>query len=143
MKGDRISILKGAMDLLILKALSWGPMHGYGVSYWIRQVTEQAFELQEGVLYPALHRLENKGWIESEWGTSENNRRAKFYTLTKIGRKQLRMGTICRSCRQGRAGHRQTRLGFEVGPGWRWRGRDCYDTNVAALPDAGASRYSA
>jgi PadR family transcriptional regulator PadR len=90
MTSERISILKGAMDLLILKALSWGPMHGYGVSYWIRQVTEQAFELQEGVLYPALHRLEHKGWIESEWGTSENNRRAKYYTLTKIGRKQLR-----------------------------------------------------
>jgi transcriptional regulator len=90
MTSDRVSVLKGAMDLLILKALSWGPMHGYGVSYWIRQITEEAFELQEGVLYPALHRLEHKGWIESEWGTSENNRRAKYYTLTKPGRKQLR-----------------------------------------------------
>lgn len=90
MTTERVSILKGAMDLLILKALSWGPMHGYGVSYWIRQVTEQAFELQEGVLYPALHRLEHKGWIDSEWGTSENNRRAKYYALTTLGRKQLR-----------------------------------------------------
>lgn len=89
MAGDRVSILKGAMDLLMLKALSWGPIHGYGVSYWIRQITDETFELQEGVLYPALHRLEHKGWIKSDWGISENNRRAKYYTLTKLGRKQL------------------------------------------------------
>jgi PadR family transcriptional regulator, regulatory protein PadR len=86
----RVSILKGAMDLLILKALSWGPMHGYGVSHWIRQVTEDTFEIQEGVLYPALHRLEEKGWIDSEWGVSENNRQAKYYTLAPLGRRQLR-----------------------------------------------------
>jgi PadR family transcriptional regulator len=90
MSDDRLSILKGAMDVLILKALSWGPMHGYGVSYWIRQITDDAFDLQEGVLYPALHRLEAKGWITSEWGVSENNRRAKYYELTTLGRKQLR-----------------------------------------------------
>ena len=90
MQDDRLSILKGALDILILKALSWGPMHGYGVSYWIRQVTEEAFTLQEGVLYPALHRLERKGWITSEWGVSENNRRAKYYQLTSKGRQQLR-----------------------------------------------------
>jgi PadR family transcriptional regulator, regulatory protein PadR len=89
MNDQRLSILKGALDVLILKALSWGPMHGYGVSYWIRQVTESAFDLQEGVLYPALHRLEAKGWISSEWGTSENNRRAKYYELTDAGRQQL------------------------------------------------------
>jgi transcriptional regulator len=90
MSREKISILKGSMDLLILKALSWGPMHGYGVSYWIRQVTEEAFDIQEGVLYPALHRLEEKGWIDSEWGVSENNRQAKYYALTLLGRKQLR-----------------------------------------------------
>jgi PadR family transcriptional regulator PadR len=90
MSDDRLSILKGALDVLILKALSWGPMHGYGVSYWIRDVTREAFELQEGVLYPALHRLERKGWIASEWGVSENNRRAKYYELTAAGRTQLR-----------------------------------------------------
>ena len=90
MSDDRLSILKGALDVLILKALSWGPMHGYGVSYWIRDVTREAFELQEGVLYPALHRLERKGWIASEWGVSENNRRAKYYELTADGRAQLR-----------------------------------------------------
>ena len=91
MTDDKLSILKGALDVLILKALSWGPMHGYAVSYWIRSVTDEALELQEGVLYPALHRLERKGWIDSEWGTSENNRRAKYYSLTKLGRKQLQL----------------------------------------------------
>ena len=89
MPDEPLSILKGAMDVLILKALSWGPMHGYGVSYWIRQITSEAFDLQEGVLYPALHRLERKRWISSEWGLSENNRRAKYYALTARGRKQL------------------------------------------------------
>ena len=90
MPSARVSILKGAMDLLILKALSWGPMHGYSVSYWVRQVTEETFDIQEGALYPALHRLEEKGWIDSEWGLSENNRQAKYYALTPLGRKQLR-----------------------------------------------------
>ena len=89
MNDQKLGILKGALDVLILKALTWGPMHGYAISRWIREVTEEAFEIQEGVLYPALHRLERKGWIESEWGLSENNRRAKFYELTKLGRKQL------------------------------------------------------
>jgi PadR family transcriptional regulator len=89
--GNRLSILKGALDVLILKALSWGPMHGYSVSYWIRKVTDEALELQEGVLYPALHRLERKGWIESEWGVSENNRNAKYYSLTRLGRKRLQL----------------------------------------------------
>jgi transcriptional regulator len=89
MADERLPILKGALDVLILKALSWGPMHGYGVSYWIRQVTDEAFELQEGVLYPALHRLERKGWVASEWGLSDNNRRAKYYELTRLGRRQL------------------------------------------------------
>jgi transcriptional regulator len=90
MADDRLFILKGAFDILILKALSWGPMHGYGVSCWIRHVTEDAFDLQEGALYPALHRLESKGWIDSEWGLSDNNRRAKYYELTSLGRQQLR-----------------------------------------------------
>lgn len=89
MSEDRLSILKGALDVLILKALSWGAMHGYAVSYWIRSVSDEALELQEGVLYPALHRLERKGWIDSEWGVSENNRRAKYYSLTRLGRQQL------------------------------------------------------
>jgi PadR family transcriptional regulator PadR len=89
MADESVEILKGAMDVLILKALSWGPMHGYGVSSWIRSVTEEAFNIQEGALYPALHRLERKRWIEAEWGLSENNRQAKYYRLTARGRKQL------------------------------------------------------
>jgi PadR family transcriptional regulator PadR len=91
---DRLSILKGALDVLILKALSWGPMHGYAVSYWIRSITDEALELQEGVLYPALHRLERKGWIDSEWGASENNRRAKYYSLTRAGERALAEETL-------------------------------------------------
>jgi len=84
-----VAILKGAMDVLILKSLSWGPMHGYSVSRWIRSVSDEAFDIQEGALYPALHRLESKGLVVSEWGLSENNRQAKFYKLTAKGRKQL------------------------------------------------------
>lgn len=94
MTDDRLSILKGALDVLILKALSWGPMHGYAVSYWIRSITDEALELQEGVLYPALHRLERKGWIDSEWGASENNRRAKYYSLTRAGERALAEETL-------------------------------------------------
>jgi transcriptional regulator len=91
MTDPTISVLKGAMDVLILKALSWGPMHGYAVSRWIRTVTDSAFDIQEGALYPALHRLEAKEWIESEWGVSENNRQAKYYNLTAKGRTQLKV----------------------------------------------------
>jgi PadR family transcriptional regulator PadR len=86
-------ILRGTFDLLILKALSWGPMHGYGVARQIEDATGDALEVGEGTLYPALHRLEERGWITATWGTSENNRRAKFYALTKTGRAQLRAET--------------------------------------------------
>lgn len=90
MPDSTVGVLKGAMDVLILKAMSWGPMHGYAISRWIRSVSDEAFDIQEGALYPALHRLESKGLIESEWGLSENNRQAKYYALTAKGRKQLR-----------------------------------------------------
>ena len=83
-------ILRGTLDLLILKALSWGPAHGYGVARWIEVATEDALAIGEGTLYPALHRLEERGWISAQWGTSENNRRAKFYAMTPAGRAQLR-----------------------------------------------------
>ena len=83
-------LLKGTLDVLILKTLSWGPMHGYAVANWIRQRTEEELQIEEGALYPALHRMEQKGWIESEWGVSENNRKAKYYQLTPRGRQQLR-----------------------------------------------------
>jgi PadR family transcriptional regulator PadR len=82
-------ILRGTLDLLILKALSWGPSHGYGVARWIQFATGDVLSVGEGSLYPALHRLEDRGWIRSDWGTSENNRRAKFYDLTSRGRQQL------------------------------------------------------
>jgi transcriptional regulator len=86
----KMEMIKGTLDVLVLKSLSWGPMHGYAVSRWIRQVTDGALQIEEGALYPSLHRMERKEWLESEWGLSENNRRAKFYRLTREGRQQLR-----------------------------------------------------
>jgi transcriptional regulator len=83
-------LLRSSLDLLILKALSWGPMHGYGISEWIDGASESVLLLEEGTLYPALHRLERRGWIASEWGVSDNNRRAKFYKLTTAGRARFR-----------------------------------------------------
>lgn len=80
---------RGAIELLILKTLSWGPMHGYGIARWIQQTTDDALRVEEGSLYPALNRLEDKEMIEAEWGVSENNRRAKFYSLTPRGRREL------------------------------------------------------
>ena len=82
-------VLQGTLDMLILKALSLQPMHGWGVSQRIQQISRDVLQVNQGSLYPALHRLEHRGWIASEWGTSENNRRAKFYRLTTAGRKQL------------------------------------------------------
>jgi transcriptional regulator len=86
-------ILRGTLDLLILKALSWGPAHGYAVARWIEQATGDALAVGEGTLYPALHRLEERKWISASWGTSENNRQAKFYALTKRGRSRLHVET--------------------------------------------------
>ena len=77
--------------MLVLKTLSKGTMHGYEVSKWIRETTDEALLVEEGSLYPALYRMEKRGWIQSEWGTSENNRKAKYYSLTEIGRKQLQI----------------------------------------------------
>jgi PadR family transcriptional regulator, regulatory protein PadR len=88
---DRADLLQGTLDMLILKALSLGPMHGYGVGQRIMQMAEDLLRVEEGSLYPALYRIEERGWIESEWGTSENNRRARFYRLTRTGRKQLQL----------------------------------------------------
>lgn len=80
----------GTLDLLILKALALEPMHGYGIGRWIRTTTDEVLQVQEGVLYPALHRLERRGLVSEEWGVTETNREAKFYRLTAAGRKQLR-----------------------------------------------------
>jgi PadR family transcriptional regulator, regulatory protein PadR len=86
---DTTEVLKGTLDLMILKALSGGAQHGFGVTKWIRRTTDDALQIDDGALYPALHRLERKGWVRSEWGVSENNRRAKYYQLTRSGRGQL------------------------------------------------------
>jgi len=85
-----LDLLQGTLDLLILKALSWGPAHGYDVATWVRERSDAAFLIEEGALYPALHRLERRRWVEAEWGLSDHNRRAKFYRLTSRGRGQLR-----------------------------------------------------
>jgi transcriptional regulator len=86
-------LLQGTLDMLILKALQHEPMHGFGISVRIRQMSDEVLQVEQGSLYPALYRLEDKGWIEAEWGTSENNRRARFYELTAKGRKQLEAET--------------------------------------------------
>ena len=82
-------LLRSSLDLLILKALSWGAMHGYAISEWIEGATNDLLLLEEGTLYPALHRLERRGWISADWGVSDNNRRARFYKITRSGQKQL------------------------------------------------------
>ncbi len=85
-----VELLRGTLDLLILKALSWGRAHGYGVARWIEDATGEALRIEEGSLYPALHRLEERGLVDTEWGMSENNRRARYYRLTPLGRRRLR-----------------------------------------------------
>jgi PadR family transcriptional regulator PadR len=85
----RGELVQGTLDMLILKTLTRGPQHGYGIAQIIRQASDEVLRVEEGSLYPALHRLELDGWIDSEWGLSSNNRRAKFYRLTALGRKQL------------------------------------------------------
>ena len=84
-----IDLLQGSLDVIVLKTLSWQPMHGFGIARWIQHVTEDAFQVEEGSLYPALYRMENKGWIKAEWRITENNRRAKYYRLTPLGKRQL------------------------------------------------------
>lgn len=92
MPRNELELLRGTLDVLILKTLSWGPAHGYAVASWIEQVTGDALRIEEGSLYPALHRLEKRGLVRSEWGVSENNRRARFYELTEMGRRELATG---------------------------------------------------
>jgi transcriptional regulator len=90
MANDTVELLQGTLDLLVLKTLSWGSTHGYGIARWIQQVTGDVLRVEEGSLYHALHRLEKRGWISSDWGLSENNRRARYYRLTASGRRQLK-----------------------------------------------------
>ncbi|MEP6769737.1 MAG: PadR family transcriptional regulator [Acidobacteriota bacterium] len=89
MADSKSDLLQGTLDVLILKTLSAAPMHGWGISQRIQQVSEDVLRVNQGSLYPALYRLENQGWIKSQWGVSENNRKAKFYELTRAGRRQL------------------------------------------------------
>ncbi|MFW6078238.1 MAG: PadR family transcriptional regulator [Gemmatimonadota bacterium] len=86
--GD-LKLVQGTLDMLVLKALVRGPRHGYDAARWIRETTDEALDVEEGALYTALHRMERRGWLASEWGVSENNRRAKFYALTEEGREHL------------------------------------------------------
>jgi transcriptional regulator len=88
--GKQVDILQGTLDMLILKAVSLGPLHGYGILLRIQQVSKDALQIPQGSLYPALYRLEHRGWIAAEWGESENKRKAKYYSLTAAGRKQLK-----------------------------------------------------
>jgi len=91
--GEKSDLLQGTLDLLILKSLALGEMHGWGISQRIQQISEQVLQVQQGSLYPALQRLERGGWIDSEWRVSENNRRAKYYSLTRAGRTHLALET--------------------------------------------------
>jgi PadR family transcriptional regulator, regulatory protein PadR len=93
MDDSKLEFLRGTLDVLILKALVWGPQHGYGIASFIRRQSDDALLLEEGTLYPALWRLESKKLVLAEWGLSENNRKAKFYRLTPEGRRYLREGT--------------------------------------------------
>jgi len=90
---ESLDLLQGTLDVLILKALAWGAQHGYGVARWIRETSSETILVEDRALYVALHRLEESGWVESEWGVSENNRRAKYYRLTPAGRRALRSKT--------------------------------------------------
>jgi len=93
MTDERLDLPQGTLDLLILKALSLEPQHGWAISERIHQVSRATLQVPQGSLYPALHRLERRGWIKAEWGASDNNRRAKYYELTRSGRKQLELET--------------------------------------------------
>jgi transcriptional regulator len=84
-----VDLLQGSLDVIVLKTLSWQPLHGFGIARWIQHVTKDALQVEEGSLYPALYRMENKGWIKAEWRLTENKRRAKYYRLTPAGKRQL------------------------------------------------------
>ena len=90
---DPTDRLQGTLDMLVLKTLTYGTQHGWGISQFLRQTSREVFQVHQGSLYPALHRLERRGWVRAEWGASENNRKAKFYELTRAGRSQLETET--------------------------------------------------
>jgi PadR family transcriptional regulator PadR len=88
-----LELMQGTLDLLVLKALTWGPRHGYAVACWVREATDEDLRIEDGALYTALHRMERRRWLASEWGLSDHNRRAKYYQLTAAGRRELRART--------------------------------------------------
>src|SRR6201992_972621 len=89
MARNSVDLLQGTLDLIVLKSLSWGPMHGFGLARWIQRTTDDVLQVEEGSLYPSLYRMENRGWIKAQWALTENGRRAKYYKLTAAGKKQL------------------------------------------------------
>lgn len=89
MQRNAVDVLQGSLDVIVLKTLSWQPMHGFGIARWIQRVTDDVLQVEEGSLYPSLYRMENKGWVKAEWRTTENNRQAKYYRLTAAGKRQL------------------------------------------------------
>ncbi len=89
MARDELQLLQGTLDVLVLKTVSWGPRHGYEIAQWIRDATDAELQVEDRALYVSLHRMEERGWLESEWGITENNRKAKYYQLTPAGRRQL------------------------------------------------------
>lgn len=93
MEHERPDLLQGTLDMLILKVVAFGPIHGYGISQRIQQISRDVLQVRQGSLYPALHRLENRGWLGAQWGESESGREAKFYSLTEAGRRQLEQET--------------------------------------------------
>jgi transcriptional regulator len=88
-----VDLLQGTLELIVLKTLSWGPMHGFGIARWMQRTTEDVLQVEEGSLYPALYRMENRGWIKANWALTENGRRAKYYRLTAAGKRQLAAAT--------------------------------------------------
>jgi len=94
MAATPVELLQGTLDLLVLRTLAWGPTHGYGVARWIQHITDDVLTVEEGSLYPSLHRLEKRGLIKSSWGLSENKRRAKYYEITRAGRETLTRETL-------------------------------------------------
>ena len=94
MSNDPLNLLQGTLDILVLRSLHAGPLHGYAVARWIRETSDDALRIEEGALYTALHRLEKRKWLRSDWGLSENNRKAKYYSLTDRGRGELEAGAL-------------------------------------------------
>src|SRR5712691_5238082 len=121
MPSNQTNLLQGTLDLLILKTLALGEMHGLGISRRIEQVTRETFKVKPGSLFPALHRMQEAGWLESSWGESENNRRAKYYQLTKAGRRQLNVevAQVKESVRDVRVGRLLESLWSDVRHAWR------------------------